>query len=188
MELSDAELVLACRKGDAAAWEALVARYQRLIYTIPRRSGLSEELAADVFQNVFASLFERLDAIEQPERLGAWLVTTARRETWRVSRGERSLLPLVTTPGDEDEEPIDLPDNAPLPEETLLRLEARSDVRAAVEALDERCRTLIMLLFYSSEPPYSEIAAQLGTTEGSIGPTRARCFQKLRPMLDDFEF
>jgi DNA-directed RNA polymerase specialized sigma24 family protein len=41
------------------------------------------------------------------------------------------------------------------------------------------------MLFYAPEPPpYSEIAARLGTTEGSIGPTRARCLQKLLKLLD----
>ena len=71
MEQSDRELLLACRRGDQAAWESLVRRYQRLIYTIPRRAGLNEDLAADVFQEVFATLFEKLNDIETPERLKA---------------------------------------------------------------------------------------------------------------------
>jgi RNA polymerase sigma factor (sigma-70 family) len=70
----------ACRRGDEAAWEALVERYQRLIYTIPRRAGLDKDQAAEVFQEVFTTLFEKLETIEQPERLQAWLVTTARRK------------------------------------------------------------------------------------------------------------
>ena len=57
-EPSDEKLVLACRRGEAAAWEALVLRYQRLIYAIPRRACLSEDQAADVFQTVFARLVE----------------------------------------------------------------------------------------------------------------------------------
>ncbi|HKP13543.1 MAG TPA: sigma factor, partial [Blastocatellia bacterium] len=84
MKLSDEALVLACRRGDETAWETLVERFQRLVYTISRRAGLDEDAAADVFQNVFASLVERLDRIEQPDRIQAWLVTTAKRETWRA--------------------------------------------------------------------------------------------------------
>ncbi|MDB5076880.1 MAG: putative polymerase sigma factor, partial [Chloroflexi bacterium] len=87
MEVSDGALLLACRQNDQAAWVALIARYQRLIYSIPRRAGLNPEQAADVFQQVFATLVEHLDQIEHPDRIGPWLVTTARRETWRVSRG-----------------------------------------------------------------------------------------------------
>src|SRR6185369_17971886 len=84
MNLSDEALVLACRRGDETAWEALIERFQRLIYSIPRRAGLDEDAAADVFQNIFANLVERLDRIEQPDRIHAWLVTTAKRETWRA--------------------------------------------------------------------------------------------------------
>ncbi|HYN88511.1 MAG TPA: hypothetical protein VER55_08265, partial [Ardenticatenaceae bacterium] len=71
MESSDEALVLACRRGDAAAWEALVRRYQRLIYTIPRRAGLDEEQAADIFQRVFEKLVAKLHEIEQPDRVKA---------------------------------------------------------------------------------------------------------------------
>ncbi len=164
----------------------LVKRYQRLVYNIPRRAGLGEDLAADVFQHTFATLLEHLDAIEQPARVGSWLATTARRESWRLSRRERAAQAPVAQETDEGEDPLAaLPDTAPLPDEELIRLEEQHAVRAAVAALDDRCRTLITLLFYRAEPPpYAEIAAQLGTTEGSIGPMRARCLQKLRRALD----
>lgn len=176
---SDESLLMACRQGDESAWEALVERYQRLVFSIPLRAGLSSQAAADVFQTVFATLIEQIERIEQPERLGAWLVTTARRETWRVSRKER-----VADHATIDDELLFLSDEQLLPDEVLLRLESQHEVRAAVNLLDQRCRTLIMLLFYRPEPaPYDEIAAILQTTEGGIGPTRARCLQKLRRLL-----
>jgi DNA-directed RNA polymerase specialized sigma24 family protein len=49
MQISDAQLVKDCRRGDETAWETLVRRYQKLIYAIPRRAGLSEDQAAEVF-------------------------------------------------------------------------------------------------------------------------------------------
>jgi len=181
MEPTDEALVLACRRGDAAAWEALVARYQRLIYSIPRRAGLAEDLAADVFQHVFATLVERLDHIEQPERISAWLVTTARRESWRIGRKEARGRPLAE---DEDESAA-VPDHSDLPDEVVVRMESQHTIRLAVDALDERCRKLIALLYFRSDPsPYADIAIALGTSEGSIGPTRARCLQKLRRSLE----
>ncbi len=182
-KFSDEDIVLACRRGDAAAWEALVARYQRLVYSIPIRAGLPADLAADVFQDVFAALVQHLDRIEQPARIGAWLVTTAKRETWRQSRGERT---RGRSDWEGDYDPTsELPNNDPLPGEELLRLEEQHRVRTAVAALDERCRTLLTMLFYTSDPPsYADIAAALGISEGSIGPTRARCLQKLRHLLE----
>jgi RNA polymerase sigma factor (sigma-70 family) len=179
--------LLDCRRGDAAAWEALVLRYRRLIYAIPRRSGLNEEQAADVFQTVFARLLEHLDRIEQPARIGAWFVTTARRESWRVMRRDSAALSLDAEQDDEHRTGADLlPDDAPLPADVVQRLEQQHAVRTAVQALDERCRSLLTLLFYCPQPrAYCEIAAALGIAEGSIGPTRARCLQKLRRLLEN---
>lgn len=184
MELSDEKLLAACRRGDEAAWEALVKRYQRLIYTIPRRAGLDEDRAAEVFQEVFTTLFEKLDKIEQPERLHAWLVTTARRKTWRLISREKNLQSFDDNEAGETRI-HEMPDHAPLADNVLVRLEEQHRVRTALAKLDERCRKLLTLLFYSdAPPPYAEIARSIGTTEGSIGPTRARCLQKLLRQLE----
>jgi RNA polymerase sigma factor (sigma-70 family) len=180
MQPSDEALVSACRRGDEAAWETLIRRYQRLVYTVPRRAGLDEHLCADVFQSVFIKLVGKLDQLEQPSRVSAWLVTAARRETWRVIRQTRLHGVLL----DDDDERLDIPDDHPQPEELMLQLEERHLVRLAVDSLDERCRTLLTLLFYQPDPPsYAEIAAIMGTSEGSIGPTRTRCLQKLLRLL-----
>ena len=183
--MTDESLISACRRGDDAAWEALIKRYQRLIYSIPRRAGLDEFSSAEVFQNVFASLVERLDQIEHPERVQAWLVTAAKRETWRFIRNQKKLPLMTISPENDQVDAIDMPDEAPLPDEVLLRLEQQHEIRNAVTAMDDRCRKLLELLFYRTEPPpYSEIAASLGLPEGSVGPTRARCLQKLLRALE----
>jgi RNA polymerase sigma factor (sigma-70 family) len=181
MALTDKQLFEACRRGDEAAWEQLVNRYQKLIYTIPRRAGLDGDQAADVFQEVFTTLLKKLDHIEDPTRLHAWLVTTARRTTWRAIYKQQ---PFANEADEGDEVLTSIPDNAALPDDVLLKLEEQHRVRVALSGLDERCQTLLRLLFYESEPPpYAEIAAALGTSEGSIGPTRARCLQKLLRLL-----
>jgi len=188
MQPSDEALVRACRRGDEAAWEALVNRYRRLIYTVPLRAGLDEEGAADVFQRVFTALVEQLDDITKPERLSAWLVTTARRETWRMVRRRTPVLPTgsLDTGGTEAEE---LPDAAVLPDEQLVRLEEQHAVRSAVAGLDPRCRDLMTMLFFkASPPPYTEIAAALGIAVGSIGPIRARCLERVRRQLAETGF
>lgn len=185
MEESDGELLLACQRGEEAAWNTLISRYQRLIYAIPRRAGLNVDLSADVFQEVFKTLLENLDDIEQPERLQAWLVTTARRKTWRlISRESQSLNNLVDLETGEVEL-SELADNSPLPVDLLLQMEEQHTVQRAVQSLDDRCRKLLTLLFYQEEAlSYSEIAVRVGLSEGSIGPTRARCLQKLLRMLE----
>jgi RNA polymerase sigma factor (sigma-70 family) len=181
-EPDDLSLVAACRAGDPAAWELLVRRYQRLVYSIPRRAGLDEDQAAEVFQHTWVALLTHIQTVQQAERIGAWLATTARRESWRVQRHAR-LRSNPLHPDDEGE--LELIDPDPAPDDVLIRVEQRHAVRRAVLALDPRCRDLLTALFYSIEPPaYSVIAAQIGVPEGSIGPTRARCLQKLRRLLE----
>jgi len=186
MEPSDEALIVACRRGDAFAWETLSTRYRGLIYNVGRRLGLDKEQAADVCQNVFAILAQKLDRIQQPAHIGAWLMTTTRHEAWKLHQRERASGMTVSY----DEHEINtLAEDALLPEERLLRLEEQHKVRIAVAALDERCRKLLTLLFYRPDPaPYAEVAATLGTPEGSIGPLRARCLRKLRGILNGMEF
>ena len=185
MEPSDETLVLTCRSGDAAAWEMLVLRYKRLIYTIATRAGLDQEQASEVLQHVFTRLVENLDRIQQPGQVNAWLVTTARREALLLRRRERAVDLSTEEHRDRVE---DIPDAAALPDDLLLRIEQQQKVRAALAALDPRCRMLLTLLFYRPDTPsYSEIAAALGMSEGSVGPIRARCLQKLRRLLDAIE-
>jgi RNA polymerase sigma factor (sigma-70 family) len=186
MQISDSQLIKDCRRGDESAWEALVLRYQKLIYAIPRRAGLSEDHAAEVFQEVFTTLFSKLDGIEDPDRLHAWLVTTARRKTWRVISKEKSWQQFSANDADEEssDEVANIPDESVLPDEALVQLEEQHRIRTAVAALDERCQKLIHLLFYRAEQPaYVEIAESLAIPEGSIGPTRARCLQKMLRLL-----
>jgi RNA polymerase sigma factor (sigma-70 family) len=181
MQATDKELVMSCRQGNESSWAALVDRYQRLVYAVPRRAGLNEDQAGEVFQEVFVTLFEKMNEINEPDRLHAWLVTTARRKTWRLLSKERSRQSLQT--GDDDEALV-VVDDSPLPDEILVRLEEQHRIRTALAGLDERCQQLLTMLYYQTEtPPYSEIAAILGTPEGSIGPTRARCFKKMLKLL-----
>jgi RNA polymerase sigma factor (sigma-70 family) len=185
MQPTDKELLIACRNGDESSWEALVDRYQRLIYAIPRRAGLNEDQAGEVFQEVFLTLVQKLDDINEPDRLHAWLVTATRRKTWRLLMKERSLKSGATD--DEGEERVlEIVDGAPRPDENLLRLEEQHRIRTALATIDERCQKLLTMLYYRPEPAsYSEIAAAFGTSEGSIGPTRARCLKKLLQYLKE---
>jgi RNA polymerase sigma factor (sigma-70 family) len=183
MEESDVQLVLACRRGDQLAWERLIRRYQRLIYAIPLRAGLDEDHASEIFQDVFTTLFQKLNDIEQPEKLQAWLVTTTRRKTLHiVSKTLVHQQSDVNT--DEPHVAASIRDEAPLPDEQLLILEEQHRIRTALSTLDERCRTLLEMLFYRAEPAsYADVASALGIPEASIGPTRARCLGKMLRLL-----
>jgi RNA polymerase sigma factor (sigma-70 family) len=183
----DATLVARCRAGEAAAWELLVRRYQRLVYTVARRAGLDEHAAADVFQAVFGRLFEQLGRLRQPERLQAWIVTSAKREALALLRRQARTVPLDAGDGDGDGDGAEaIADEGPLPEELLGDLQLLHRLRLALDRLDARCRRLLTLLFADDDErlPYEQVSRQLELPVGSIGPTRARCLGKLRGLFE----
>lgn len=174
-----AALVNACLRGDETAWSELVERYGRLVYSIPRRMGMVDADADDVFQNVFLLLYRHLGGLRDQSRVSSWLITTAYRECWRLGKHAGRAV-------DRDERLID---GAPPPETEVTRLEQEHQVRQALRRLDDRCRDLLTALFLEPEPPsYVDIAARLQMPAGSIGPTRSRCFRKLEGRLRDLGF
>lgn len=180
---SDVELVRACRRGDEDAWARLVDRYQRLVFAIPRRAGLNDEQAQDVFQDVFLILFEKIHDLEQPDRLRSWLVTTAKFKTWGLIRGRRNLHSAAT----EEEmelEMTNLQDSAPLADDALIELEQQHLIRAALGELGEPCSEILTMI-YLRDPAasYAEVAASIGVGATSISPMRARCLKKLEKIL-----
>jgi RNA polymerase sigma factor (sigma-70 family) len=182
---NDRELLTLCLKGDPDAWQALTARYQRLIYSIPIKMGLSPNDAADIFQSVCLKLLKNLSTLHNQDRISAWLTVTTRRESWRIAamrQREQVFVPLdrPEVPG----EFIEAPSTEPPLDELHQALEQQHILREAVAALPERCRQLITLLFYSNDLDYEEIARRMDMPRSSMGPTRARCLEKLRKLLD----
>jgi RNA polymerase sigma factor (sigma-70 family) len=183
MVQTDEELVEACRRGDETAWETIVHKYQNLLFSIPLRAGLRRDLASDVLQEVFTTLFQKIETLEKPEFLRAWLVTTAQHKTihiiQRESRGKpRSIDEMEETTG------FEAADSALLPDENLIQIEREKQIESALAGIDTRCRRLLTLLYLEKErTPYAEIAQKLDIPLGSIGPTRARCLEKLIKLL-----
>lgn len=174
------ELVQRAASGDWEAWSKLVDRFANLIWSIARSVGLSASDAADVSQTTWLRFCEHLGDLHDPSRAGAWLATTARREAIRVSRlGARQ---VVVDPwdwlerADTDAEGV---------EHRLLGKERDMMVQYALAVLPERCRVLLLAAAEDPPVPYHELAGRLGLAVGSVGPTRARCLERLRQLIDD---
>ena len=182
----DRELIVACLDGDSTAWETLITRYQRLIYSIPMKARLSSDDAADIFQSVCLKLYEKLSTLRDYERISSWLITTTTREVWRVTARNRR---DVTTASSDEESAYainQIPSTGPLADEQRQALEQQQIVRESVEALPERCRNLVTMLFYEKdELSYADIARRMNMPVPSVGPTRARCLEKLKKLLQD---
>jgi RNA polymerase sigma factor (sigma-70 family) len=169
-------VVRAATDGDRDAWNALVARYSGLVWGVARAHRLGDADAADVFQTTWLRLVEQLGSIRNPEGVGAWLATTARRECLRVLRvGQRHVL----TDG------FDLPDEAgdAALDARLLTGERNAALWRAFAGISDRCRSLLRMLVADPPPSYEEVGAALDMPIGSIGPTRARCLEQLRQRL-----
>lgn len=183
LDKSDAEIIKACRRGDQNAWDQLIDRYQRLVFAIPRRAGLSESQSADVLQEVFLTLFQKLDEINQPEKIRSWIVTTAKFKTWGTVRGEKGFY----SPATEEEfeyEMSSLKDESPLADEKLVEMEQQHMIRTALTKLEEKCQKILSMI-YLTEPAasYAEVAEAIGVGATSISPLRSRCLKKLEKVL-----
>lgn len=178
---SDARLVRYCLEGDEQAWNAILAKYKNLIYSIPVRYGLPPEDCSDIFQSVCLDLLKELPRLREPRALAGWLIKVTahrcfhwRRRESRYVTGEDERLNL--------EQP---PEGAPPLEELLDEVEREQALRVAVRALPDRCRRLVEMLFYDFPPePYASVAKKLGLARGSIGFIRRRCLDRLRRSLE----
>ena len=172
-------LVRRAAEGNHWAWEGLVDQYSKLIWSMTRDFKLPESDAADVVQATWLRLLEHIDRIEHPDRIGSWLATTARHECLRHIAARKRVV-LVQ---DNDDTLVDAISHQPEVDERLLADERAQAVREALSSLPGRWQRLLEMLM--SDPPvsYLKISDQLGLPVGSIGPTRGRCLERLRELL-----
>jgi RNA polymerase sigma factor (sigma-70 family) len=168
-----ARLVARSVSGDASAWDELVDRFSPLVWGIARAHRLSDSDAEDAFQATWLLLLENIHRLTQPERLAGWLATVARREALHTAQRN-----IRTLPVDEGHFALSTEDDESLA--TVLTLERDAAVRRALATLPARDQTLLTLLVAEPSHSYEQIAQALGIPIGSIGPTRARCLERLR--------
>ena len=171
-ELTDYSLLRRCAAGDERAWDQLVGRYERLVFSVALKNGVSREDAADITQLTFEALLDSIEVLREDGSLPAWLMTVARRQAWRVRRRTHREQPWPT-----EEEAFGT---------TQHDYERIAAIHWALSRLGKRCRLLLYALFFDPDaPPYAVIADRLDSAVGSIGPQRARCLQRLRALLQE---
>jgi RNA polymerase sigma factor (sigma-70 family) len=172
-----ADLVARAADGDGDAWAALVDRFGSLVFAVCRGFRLSPADAGDVSQTVWLRLAEHIGRLSQPGRVGAWLVTTAKRECLAHQQARARFEPADL---DLRESPTPLDG----PEHTTLRQESVNEVAEAFALLTQRCRELLRRVVADRTESYKEISVSLGIPVGAIGPTRSRCLDQLRRHLE----
>ena len=176
-------LVRLAADGDESAWAALVRRFSGLVWSVARSHNLGGADAEEVFQTTWLRLTEHVGRLKEPDRVGAWLATTARHESLKIIRAGKRSAPT------DDLDALDLGDDDS-PEMRFLDAEqaAADDVTkqqlwAAFQRLPDRCRELLRVLIADPPLSYTEISAMFGIAIGSIGPTRGRCLRQLRELF-----
>jgi RNA polymerase sigma factor (sigma-70 family) len=184
--LSLAELVEGARTGCPGAWRAVVARFDVGLHALARGYGLDAATVDDAVQQTWLAAVTHLAALRDPAALPGWLRSILRRECLRAANRARREVPVVEhslgDPGPATEATFRTA-TAPAPEDEVIRRTQLAELRAAVRRLSAREQELMTLLTDAREHTYTEIAHTLGLPVGSIGPTRARCIAKLRPLL-----
>jgi RNA polymerase sigma factor (sigma-70 family) len=173
-------LVAAAAEGDEGAWSGLVDHFAGLVWSVIRGYRMSAADAADVSQTTWLRLAEHIHKVREPERIGAWLATTAGRECLRLIRHNQRAVPS------DDVFLVEIPDADPAvaPETRLLNLERDGELWEAFSDLPEKAQVLLRLLFADPPPSYEEISAATGMPIGSIGPTRGRYLAQLKGRIE----
>lgn len=181
----------AYRAGDRAAFDELVGVVTPLLWHTVRAQGVDVSAAEDVVQTIWMRLLHSSAAIRDPQTVVAWLLTSARRESWRVVKKAREEVMRSATLFEEEAEPsARLPvqrsngsSHADDPGDIVFVEERQRRLWQHVQSLPERCRQLIRVIAFADRPDYALIASSLGMPVGSIGPTRGRCLARLRQEL-----
>ncbi|HWS34115.1 MAG TPA: sigma-70 family RNA polymerase sigma factor [Actinoplanes sp.] len=182
--LETASLVHRAARGDPAAWETLVGAYATLVWAVARAHRLGTADAEDVCQTTWEKFARSLGTLSDPGRAGAWLSTTARRESLRVLVARNRTPPA----GDmawigaarEDESPEEIVVAA---DERLHRDELATRLWEGLNRLGDGCQRLLRVMMAEPAPSYAEAAAALDVSIGYRGPTRRRCLEKLRRLV-----
>ncbi len=170
------ELLSRVVAGDERAWDEVVDRFAGLVWSVARSYRLSSAATDDVVQTVWLRLAEHCSRIREPERLASWLATTTRNEALRVIRGNVRLTPQATVA--ELSEPT-----TPSVEERVSDDATLRAVLIAFSQLSADDQQLMRLLCAVPPLDYQTIAELIGRPVGSIGPTRARCLERLKRLL-----
>ena len=174
------DLVEEAKGANPEAWTELVSRFGMMIAATGRRYRLTPADVAELQQTTWLRLVENIHRVEQPERLGGWLATTARRESLHLLRRSSRYCSGA------DQMLANMPDtHLPEPDARPIAGEREIVLRSAWEKLQPRCQEILSRLVADEPVGYKDLSSLLQMPVGSIGPTRARCLQHLRRLVEE---
>jgi RNA polymerase sigma factor (sigma-70 family) len=177
--VADADLVAGCKRGEQEAWDELVNRFSRYVFAISTQAyGLRKHDAEDVFQEVFARAYERLDELRDEGAIRPWIGTLTRRlciDRLRASAHEHL-----------DEEPIDLREADRESEERMQQIDESLEIHDLLKTLPEHCGE-ILDRFFAQDESYAKIGEEMGLAPGTVASRISRCLGRLRRKIEGRE-
>ena len=186
-------LIQKAQRGDEAAFEMLLTRYEavvfRFVYTIVR----DREDARDVTQEIFIKLWQTLPRYRFESAFTTYLMTVSRNAALDFLRKQRrhreNVISLTQSDADGEQADLTLPDsdeNADPVRSYLLKEQAQLLEKALLE-LPEQAREIIMLRT-ASGMSYDEIAQTLGIEIGTVKSRLNRAKNQLIKLLEQWNF
>lgn len=174
-------VIAAAQRGDDQAFELLVREHQKNVYNLAFKLTGSEEDALDASQDAFLRAFQNLKSFRFESRVSVWLYRLTYNASMDIIKKSRRGR-IVPLPTDEEGSELDIPDDAPPPEEAVQRREELESVRRAVLELDPDKRRIILMREYQNMS-YTAIAQALGVEEGTVKSRLARARMALAEKL-----
>jgi RNA polymerase sigma-70 factor (ECF subfamily) len=180
-------LVAAAKRGDAAAFEELVNRYEGKIFRLTMNITRNREDAEDAMQDAFLKSYAHLKDFQEDSRFYTWLVRIAANEALMRLRKRRPNQFSLDEPieGDEDLMPRELEDWGPSPEQRFAQTEMREILNEVIDKLAPDFR-LVFVLRDIEELSTEETASTLGISIPAVKSRLLRARLKLRQKLDRY--
>jgi RNA polymerase sigma-70 factor, ECF subfamily len=180
-------LVAAAKRGDAAAFEELVNRYENKIFRLTRNITGNQEDAEDAMQDAFLKAYSHLDGFQGDSRFYTWLVRIAANEALMRLRKRRPGQLSLDEPieGDADLMPRELEDWRPSPEREYAQSEMQHILAEVIEKLEPEYR-IVLVLRDLEEMSTQETAETLGISVTAVKSRLLRARLKLREKLNRY--
>ncbi len=180
-------LVAAAKKGDAAAFEELVSRYESKIFRLTMNITRNREDAEDAMQDAFLKSYSHLKNFQGDSRFYTWLVRIAANEALMRLRKRRPNQFSLDEPveGDEDLMPRELQDWGPSPEQRFAQTEMHEILSGVIDSLEPDYRTVFVLRDIE-ELSTEDTASTLGISVPAVKSRLLRARLKLRQKLDRY--
>jgi RNA polymerase sigma-70 factor (ECF subfamily) len=187
MQVNDRDLILRAQEGNMIAFEELVQKYDRKVFSIASTYVQSSEDAKDIYQEVFVRVYKGLSKFEMRSEFSTWLyrITTNVCLTHRARSRKHQHASLDDGHDEEDGHSPESIGHASGTDQRLINAEISNNIDQALSSLSARQRLVFTLRHYEGKK-LKEIATMMKLTEGTVKRYLFTATERMRKQLKDF--